>query len=131
MDKTGPAQQRRRRDLMVIAGLMILFGLAEVVTSVTHNFFGVNTAEGPSSTVAGAIIGLLYVLSGIFILPFKKWGAILAIVCLAVDVAGRVAMVMTGLYPLDSAKQTFAIILGTLIAAVFAVYIGIKWKKFN
>ncbi len=116
---------------MVIAVLMILFGLAEVITSFTHNFFGVNTAEGTASTVAGAAVGLLYVLSGIAILPMRKWGAVVAIVCLVADVAGRVAMVATGLYPLDSSRQTVAIILGTLIAAIFAVYIGLRWKSFK
>ncbi len=131
MDKTGPTQTQRPRDLMVIAGLMILFGLAEVVTSFTHNFFGINTAEGTASMVAGAAIGLLYVVSGIVLVPVRKWGAATAIVCMAADVAGRVAMVATGLYPLNSAEQIFAIIVGTVIAAAFAVYIGLKWKAFK
>ncbi len=131
MDKPGSVQGRRPRDLLVIALLMILFGLAEVATSFTHNFFGVNTAAGDASTAAGTAVGMLYVLSGVFILPVRKWGAALAIICLAADVVGRVAMVATGLYPLDSAKQTFAMIMGTLIAALFAVYIGLKWKSFK
>ncbi len=131
MDKTSSSQIQRPRDLMIIAVLMILFGLAEVVTSFTHDFFGVNTAAGNASTIAGAAVGLLYILSGIFILPLRKWGAAAAIVCLIGDVAGRVAMVATGLYTLDSSRQTFAIILGTVIAAVFAIYIGFKWKIFK
>ncbi len=131
MNNTGATQGGRRRDLLVVALLMILFGLAEVVTSFTHNFFGVNTAAGDASTIAGAAVGMLYVLSGLFVLPFRKWGAAAAILCLAADVAGRITMVAAGLYPLDSTKQTFAIVLGTLIAALFAVYIGIKWKSFK
>ena len=38
--------QRRPWDLMIIAALMILFGLAEVVTSFTHAFFGITTTRG-------------------------------------------------------------------------------------
>ncbi len=121
----------RPRSLTIIAALMLLFGLAEVVTGVTHQFFGLTTAQTDLATAAGVAIGLLYVLSGLFILPLKKWGAALAIACLAADVAGRVAMVAAGLYPLDTSRQTVAILLGTLIAAAFAVYIAYKWKSFK
>jgi hypothetical protein len=123
--------QRSPYDIIIVASLMILFGLAEVVTGITHQFFGLTTAQGSASTYAGAAIGLLYVLSGLFLLPLKKWGALFAILCLAVDVAGRIAMVVAGFYPIDSFRQTFAIFLGTSIAVIFAIYIGIKWKVFR
>jgi putative Mn2+ efflux pump MntP len=38
---------------------------------------------------------------------------------------------MTGLYPTNSFKQIVAIGLGTVIAAVFAIYIGSKQKSFT
>ena len=40
-------------------------------------------------------------------------------------------MVVTGLYPIDSSKQAFAILLVTLIAVIFAIYIGPRWKAFK
>ncbi len=119
------------RSLLVTALLMLLFGLAEVVTGITHQFFGLTTAETGLATAAGVAIGLLYVLSGVFIFPLKKWGAALAIACLAADVAGRIGMVAAGLYALDTPRQTIAILLGTLIAAGFAIYIAIRWKSFR
>jgi hypothetical protein len=121
----------RPRTLTLIAILMILFGLAEVVTGITHQFFGVTTSQNDLATYAGIAIGLLYVLSGCFIWPMQRWGAALAVACLAADVAGRIAMVMLGLYPLDTPRQTFAIFMGTLIAVVFAIYIALRWKSFR
>ena len=119
------------RSLIIIALLMLLFGLAEVVTGITHQFFGLTTAETGLATAAGVAIGLLYMLSGAFIFPFRKWGAALAVACLAADVAGRVAMVAAGLYALDTPRQAFAILAGTLIAAGFGIYIAIRWKSFR
>jgi hypothetical protein len=40
-------------------------------------------------------------------------------------------MVLAGLYPLSSFSQTFAIVVGTAIAAFFAMYIGSRWKSFR
>lgn len=131
MRQANIPQTYRPRGLTIAALLMVLFGLAEVVTSFTHQFFGLTTAQSTVSTYVGAAIGILYILSGLLILPSKKWGAALAILCLAGDVAGRIAMVLTGLYPIDTAMQMVAIILGTLIAVIFAIYIGIKWKSFR
>jgi len=56
----------------------------------------------------------------------KKRAAALAIVLLIVDIAGRIGVVVAGLYPVDSPKQVLAIILGTSMVAVFAAYIGLK-----
>jgi len=53
-------KRSRPRGIIVVAFLMILFGLAEVVTGFTHQFFGVTTANGATSAYAGALIGVLY-----------------------------------------------------------------------
>jgi len=74
---------------------MILFGLAEVATGFTHQFFGVMTANGATSAYAGALIGVLYAAAGLLVLIMRKWAATLAIVCLAADVVGRVAMLLS------------------------------------
>jgi len=124
-------KQNRPRDIVIIALLMIAFGLAEVVTGLSHNFFGISTAKVTASACAGVAIGILYALAGLLILSMKRRSAALAIVLLIADIAGRVAMVVTGLYPLDSWKQTFAIILGTSIVAAFAIYIRLRWPSFR
>jgi hypothetical protein len=38
---------------------------------------------------------------------------------------------MLGLLLLDSSKQIFSIIAGTVIAAIFALCIAVKWKSFR
>jgi hypothetical protein len=47
-------------------------------------------------------------------------------VLLALDVAGRVAMVVFGLFPVDTLRQGVGIALGTLIVVAFGVYL---WKQ--
>jgi hypothetical protein len=124
-------KRSRPRGVIVVAFLMILFGLAEVVTGFTHQFFGVMMANGATSAYAGASIGVLYAAAGLLVLIMRKWAATLAIACLAADVVGRVAMVFTGLYPVDSPAQTFAIVTGTAIVVTFAIYILSSWRAFE
>ena len=123
--------ETRPFGIIIVAALMILFGLAEVVTGFRHEFFGLTTAQITISTYVGVSLGLFYFIGGLLILTKKKWAAAIAIVLLCGDVIGRIAMVVTGLYPVNSFMQTFAIIVGTSIAAIFAVYIGLKLKFFD
>ncbi len=119
------------RDILIIATLMMLFGLAEVKTGFSHEFFGLTTTQASLSTYLGVTIGLFYFFGGLFILFGRKWAAALAIILLVGDIIGRIFMVLDGLFPLTSFLQTFSIIAGTAIAAFFAVYIGLKWKSFR
>ncbi len=121
----------RPLGIKLAAVLMILFGLAEVATAFTHNFFGITTAQVDLFTFSAAAIGAFYAAAGILILTMRKWAAAAAIALLAADILGRIALVAAGLYPTGSFKQTFAIIAGTVIAAVFAIYIRLKWKAFQ
>jgi hypothetical protein len=126
------ADETRPRAITIVAVLMILFGLAEVATGFTHNFIGlVTTSQASLSTYVGVALGLFYSIAGLLILTKRKWAAIIAIVLLCSDVIGRIAMVLTGLYPVNSFFQTFAIVIGTSIATFFAIYIGLKLKFFS
>ncbi len=119
------------RSLLVIAVLMVLFGLAEIVTSFTHSFFGLTTSQVLFSTVLGVILGACYLASGLLLFTGSRWAATVAIFLLCVDVIGRIAMVLTGLYPLGSFRQGFAIVVGTALAACFAAYIAVRRKSFR
>ncbi|HKF73859.1 MAG TPA: hypothetical protein VKB68_19055 [Stellaceae bacterium] len=123
--------RRRPLDITIIASLMIAFGLAEIITGFTHSFLGLHTAQGAASAYIVTIIGALYAAAGFLILTMTRHRAILAIALLVVVVAGRIAMVMSGLYPVGTFKQTAAIVLGTSIAAGFAIYIGIRRSAFR
>ncbi len=125
------ADRSRPRGVEIVAFLMIVFGLAEVATGFTHEFFGPTTALGAVSAYGGASIGALYAAAGLLVLIPRKWAAALAIGCLAADVVGRVAMVLTGLYPVDSMLQIFAMATGTAIVIAFAIYIASKWATFG
>ncbi len=53
--------------IVIVALLMIAFGLAEVGTGFSHRFFGLHTAQGIVAAYAGIAIGALYALGGVFI----------------------------------------------------------------
>ena len=124
--------QHRPWGITLVAVLMILFGLAEVATGFTHNFLGLISTTGITLATYGAgAVGALYAVGGLFLLTMKKWAAKIAMVCLVLVVVGRIALVLTGLYPLTSFLQDLSIIVGTALAIIFAVYIGLKWKSFT
>jgi hypothetical protein len=80
----------------------------------------------------GAVgVGCLYAIGGLFLLTMRKWAAVVAEICLTLVVLGRISLVVVGLYPVNSFLQTFSIIVGTAIAVVFAIYIGMKWRSFK
>lgn len=109
---------------------MIIFGAAEVVTSFTHEFFGVATRASVAATFVGACLGVLYLAAGLLTFTRKGWAVRVAIGCLLLDVVGRVAMVFTGLFPTDSSMQVFSIAVGTGVAALFAVYLWSRLRQF-
>jgi len=123
--------QNRARGIGVVAFLMIVFGLAEVATGFTHSFFGMNAGSSMAATYVDIFIGTLYAASGLLILTMSRRAAALAIGFLIVDIIGRVALVASGLYPTNSLAQTLAIVTGTVIVAIFAIYIVVKWPYFS
>jgi hypothetical protein len=109
---------------------MVVFGFAEIVTGFRHNFFALHTAQGVASAGVGSTIGALYALAGLFLLTMKRRMAIFAILLLIVVIAGRIFMVATNLYPIETFRQAAGISLGTAIAAGFTVYIWIRRSAF-
>ena len=117
--------------LSFFALLMIIFGTAEVVTGIRHEFYGLVTTEDTITKVVGIALGLCYFFSGALLVTYKRKAATAAFILLCVDVIGRITMVITGMYPVDSAMQIVGITVGTAIAFVFAVYVFFKRKKLN
>lgn len=126
----SPMNHRRPRAIAIIAVLMVLFGSAEVVTGFTHNFLGlISTTNNSLATYGAAGVGALYAAGGFLLLNMTKRAAALALACLIAIVLGRVALVSTGLYPLNSFLQIFSMAVGNLIAVGFATYIAAKWHS--
>ncbi|HEV3244983.1 MAG TPA: hypothetical protein VG102_01340 [Candidatus Paceibacterota bacterium] len=124
--------RNRPWGIMIVAVLMIIFGLAEVATGSTHNFLGlVSTTSVTLATYGAAGVGALYAIGGLLLLTMKKWAARLAMACLILVIVGRIILVLTGLYPLTSFLQDISIIIGTVLAIIFAIYIVLKWKSFR
>ena len=119
----------RGQGIPIVAVLMLVFGAAEVVTAFTHNFVGISTSSSLVFTAAAVAIGACYAVAGLLILTRRLWAARLAIVFLIIDIVGRLALVVTGLYPLNSLEQVVGIIGGTAIAAAFAIYIYLGTKR--
>ena len=110
---------------------MVVFGLAEVVTGFTHEFFGLTTARNEVATYLGVALGLCYFGGGLLIFTRRRWAALIALVLLSGDVLGRLAMVLFRLYPIDSFRQTFGIVAGTLVAGFFAIHVAWNLKSFR
>ena len=111
---------------------MVLFGSAEVVTGFTHNFLGlISTTNTTLAAYGAAGVGALYAVGGFLLFRMTKRAAALALACLVAVVIGRLALVATGLYPLNSFLQIFSIVVGTLIAVAFAIYIASRRRSFK
>ncbi len=123
--------RRRPRGIIVVASLMIIFGCAEVATAFTRNFFGLHTAPGELAAFIGAALGALYALAGFLTLSMRRRAALTAVLFLMVIVAGRILMIVAGLYPVTSIRQAIAMAAGTAIAVGFAVYIGLNRSAFT
>ena len=97
----------------------------------TANIVGIiSTSDANTFTYAAAAIGALYGLSGALILTMKKWAVAVALVLPCIVVL-RIALVVTGLYPVDTFRQISAILIGTGLAIAFGVYIGWQWKRYR
>jgi uncharacterized membrane protein YccC len=111
---------------------MIIFGLAEVSTGLSHTFLGIlSTIDSPLSTYAGTGIGVLYASGGLLLLSRRKHAAMLALLCLLAVISGRIIMVGAGLYQVTTPLQVGSIIIGTIIAAVFTTYLWMRRKSFE
>ena len=123
--------ESRSWGITVVATLMILFGVAEVITGLfLGHRIGVSEANSTVFAYEGPAIGALYVMGGFLLLTGKKWAAGLAEVCLAADVVGRVHLVLTDVYPFVGLAAV-AVVIGTAIAICFGIYIGLQWRFFS
>ncbi len=128
---TQKRKQLRPKGIIIASVLMVIFGIAEIYAGFSHSFFGITTSQSILFTVSGTAIGVFYLVAGLLTLTMKKLGAILAIALLVADIFGRIILVIAGLYPINTYENTFSIVAGTVIAGLFAIYIGLKWKSFN
>jgi hypothetical protein len=116
---------------MIASVLMIVFGIAEIATGFTGRFFGgISVTTSTEYTIAAAATGSCYSLAGLFILTMRKWGAALGIVFLCAELLGRIYLVSTGLYPFSGTDES-SFIIGSVIAVLFALYIGLRWNRFR
>ena len=120
--------ETRPIGITIVSLLMIIFGVGKIATSFTYYPFEISTAQIIMFTYSAVVIGALYVLAGLLILSMRKWAAILAIALLSGDVVWRLALVVTEHYTLG---QIISILIGTGTAAVFAIYIGLRWSVFR
>lgn len=127
----GRQATTRPRGILIVSILMILFGILEIWTGFTHNFVGISTSASDAATFAEAAIGSFYAIAGILILTMRYRAAVAAIALLLADIAGRLSLVASGLYPLDSTENATGIIGGTAIASIFAIYIWSRRSAFR
>jgi hypothetical protein len=125
-----PRRPQRSRGLALVAMLMMLFGLVEVLTSVNVGWFAhtFDIPRSPVFTAVAAATGVLYVVAGVLVLLMQRRAAAGALGCLAAVVAGRVALVLTGAYPVAAFLPALSVAIGTAIVVLFAVYVAWRWR---
>jgi hypothetical protein len=69
---------------------MILFGLAEAFTALTHHSFGVTFDDENIAAYAGAAIGILYAAAGLLVFTMNRIAVAGSIVLLLLIIAGRI-----------------------------------------
>ncbi len=121
----------RPRGILVVSALMLGFGIAEMTTGVTHTFFGITTPHTGMSTAAGLVLGGCYAAAGVLLFTMRRPAVALALLLLIAIIAGRIALVVLGLFPLHSPRQIAAIVAGTSIVTLFTLYIGWRWPEFR
>ena len=89
---------KNEKAAFFIAIAMIVFGTAEVVTGLRHEFFGLVTSEDMITTVTGVGLGLCYLFAGLLLLCFSKKTLFIAFILLVVDIFGRFVMILSGMY---------------------------------
>ena len=132
MSRTAGTQRAIRPKGIVVAGLlMVIFGIAEVATGFTGRFFGgISVTTSTEYTVAAAASGACYSLAGLSVLTMRKLGAGLSILFICAELLGRIYLVSAGLYPLSGIDES-SFIAGSIIALIFILFIGLRWKSFR
>lgn len=122
---------RRPRDILVLAAILIIFGLGEIWVGFFGNYLGILSKSIPPS-VATAIVGFFYCLGGLMLLITRRpWGTTLSLIFIGCEVLGRAYLVAIGIAPARG-PDLVKIIIGGLIAIGFMVYIGLRtlaWRR--
>ena len=73
--------QERPLGLSIVGVLMTIFGVAEMVTGLTHKFLGeISIAQTSVASYLGIAVGALYAFAGLLVLSRRKWAATIALV---------------------------------------------------
>jgi uncharacterized membrane protein len=103
-----------------------------VIAGTGGNFLGILAKSLPvAAKFPAAISGVFYILAGISLLiTRKKWGAILSIIFIALEILGRAYLVTSGLFPMNR-TNILAVATGTAIALIVIFYVVAKWQSFD
>jgi hypothetical protein len=116
---------RRPKDVIVVAVLLIVFGLGEIWVGMFGNFLGILSQSIPPSA-ATAIVCAFYSLGGVALLVTRRqWGTILSLIFIGAEVLGRAYLVATGVAPSHGA-DFYKIVVGAIIAIGFMSYIALR-----
>src|SRR5262245_53489872 len=119
----------RHLGTTLVAIFAVIAGLGEVVVGFTGNTLGILSKELKSNT-ATAIVGAFYSLGGLSLLTMKKWGAVLGILFISAEIAGRVYLVSVGSAP-SRGRDGVKLVIGGAIALGVVLYVCLQWNKFD
>jgi hypothetical protein len=115
---------RRPKGVIVVAILVIVFGLGEIWVGLFGNYLGI-LSKSMHPSVATGIVGAFYSLAGVALLITRRaWGTFLSLFFIGAEVLGRVYLVAIGVAPSHGADLC-KIVIGGIIAIGFMAYIGL------
>lgn len=116
---------RRPNGVLIVAVIVIVFGLGEVWVGWSGNYLGILSTRMATS-MATAVVGLFYILGGVALLVTRRmWGTILSLVFISAEVLGRIYLVLVGIAP-RRGPDMLKIVVGGVIAVGFMLYIGAR-----
>ena len=122
--------KRRPLGITLVGIFAFIAGLGEVVVGFTGNYLGILSHSLAPSFSTG-VVGVFYSLGGVFLLiTRKKWGAVLGMLCIGIEILGRIYLIAAHIAP-ASGIDAVKILIGGLIAFSLIIYIAYEWTSFD
>jgi hypothetical protein len=119
--------EKRSIGIIVIIIFTIVSGINEMWVGIAGNWMGI-LAKSLKPSLATTIVGAFYCLAGLsIIITRKKWGAIISLIFIGLEVVGRFYLMIIGVAP-SHGIDFIKIIVGSVIAVAIMIYIS--WLYF-
>jgi uncharacterized membrane protein len=112
--------------LKLMSVVMILLGIAKVLTCLHHQFSLIETPGSAWTTAAAVPAGACYIAAGGLLLAARQQTARIALILMILVVVGRIGWLMANLFPIGTSTQVMDIAANTVLALGFTIILAVK-----